>query len=734
MYPQTRFFLRPELAIGVLGLALAACGDDNDSSPANPPDPEPNATIAEIASGDDRLQTLVTALDAAGLVGTFAAEGSYTVFAPTDDAFAALPEGTLDALLADTDALADVLRYHVAPQALDAEAVSMASSIDTLGGGSLVVEVDGDSVTVGGASIAQADILASNGIVHVIDSVLIPPVDVEPPTSNTIVDVAAEAGTFTTLLAAAEAAGLVETLSGDEPLTVFAPTDDAFAAFLQTAGMTTEELLASPDLADILLYHVVLGARDAASVTGESLIPSANGIDLKVEIDGETAMIGGAVISATDIVADNGIVHVLDGVMVPPGTVTDIVVGSDDFELLEAAVVTAGLAEALAGEGPITVFAPTDDAFTALAAELGVSAEELLALENLGDILLFHAAAGRYTAEDVVASDAVGTLLGIDAEIRVDGGAATIAGAGIVTTDIPAANGIIHIIDAVMIPPTDVEPPGPRTIADVAREAGSFTTLLAAVEAAGLTDVLSGDDALTVFAPTDAAFDALLSELELEAADLLADPALVDILLYHVVFGALDASDVTNASLIESASGICLKVEVDGESVTVGGAPISATDIEADNGIIHVLDSVILPPGTITDIVVGSDDFELLEAAVGAAGLAETLDGEGPFTVFAPTDAAVEALLEELDITAEDLLALETLPDILLFHVAGEKLTAADVLGSDAVATMLAGADASIEVDEDGARIAGATIVATDIPAANGIIHVIDAVILPPSE
>ena len=731
--PAQRFRTRVALATSALAaLSLAACGDDNDNSP--PTDsPEPTASIAEIAAGDARLQTLVAALDAAGLVGTFSAEGSYTVFAPTDDAFAALPEGALDGLLADTDALADVLRYHVAPQALDSQAVIAAGTVTTLDGGELTVEIDGDAVLVAGATVAEADILASNGVIHVIDAVLLPPVDVEPPVSNTIVDVAANAGTFTTLLAAAETAGLVETLTGDGPLTVFAPTDDAFAAFLDSAGLTAEELLARPDLADILLYHVVLGARDAASVAGSSLIASANGIDLKVEVDGDTVTVGGAPISAVDIAADNGIVHIIDAVMMPPGTITDIVVASDDFTLLEAAVVAADLADALAGEGPLTVFAPTDDAITALVSELGITPEELLAMDDLADILLFHATAGKFTAEDVLGMSSVDTLLGVPAAVEVDMGTATIAGAAIIATDIPAANGVIHVIDAVMLPPTDVEPPVSNTIVDVATNAGTFTTLLAAVEAAGLVETLTGDGPFTVFAPTDDAFAAFLDSAGLTAEELLASPDLADILLYHVVLGARDAVSVAGSSLIESANGIDLKVEVDGDDVTIGGAPISAIDIAADNGIVHIIDAVMMPPGTITDIVVASDDFTLLEAAVVAAELAETLAGEGPFTVFAPTDAAVEALIEELGITAEELLALDTLPDILLFHVASGKLAAADVLGMSSVET-LAGAEAAIGMGDDGPEIAGAAIIATDIPAANGIIHVIDAVILPPSE
>ena len=273
----------------------------------------------------------------------------------------------------------------------------------------------------------------------------------------------------------------------------------------------------------------------------------------------------------------------------------------------------------------------------------------------------------------------------------------------------------------------DPDPAGTQTldIVDTAAGAGSFTTLLAAVEAAGLTDTLRSDGPFTVFAPTDAAF-AALPEGTVDA--LLNDiPTLTDILLYHVVPAAVPASDVVNASLVETVQGSDVKVTVDGD-VFVNSATVTATDIEATNGIIHVIDQVILPPESIAAIAAGNPDFSTLVAALDAAGLVETLDGEGPFTVFAPTNAAFAALP---DGTVEDLLNdIPALTRILLFHVVGEKLAAGDVVAASSV-EMLEGSVADIVVDDAGVRIAGVNISVTDIPAANGVIHVIDAVMIP---
>jgi uncharacterized surface protein with fasciclin (FAS1) repeats len=141
----------------------------------------------------------------------------------------------------------------------------------------------------------------------------------EEAVSGTIVDVATEAGSFSTLLAAAETAGLVDTLSGDEPLTVFAPTDDAFAAALDELGLTAEELLASDDLAGILTYHVVPGsvlAADVVGLDGQS-VATVNGAEVVISVDGETVMVDDATVTTADVMASNGVIHVIDSVLLP---------------------------------------------------------------------------------------------------------------------------------------------------------------------------------------------------------------------------------------------------------------------------------------------------------------------------------------------------------------------------------------------------------------------------------
>ena len=271
-------------------------------------------------------------------------------------------------------------------------------------------------------------------------------------------------------------------------------------------------------------------------------------------------------------------------------------------------------------------------------------------------------------------------------------------------------------------------------IVDTAVAAGSFKTLVAAVKAAGLAETLKGKGPFTVFAPTDEAF----AKLPKGTVEDLLKPEnkdqLIAVLTYHVVPGRVLAADVVKLKSAKTVQGQEVAIKVADGGVSVDGAKVVKTDIACSNGVIHVIDSVIIPkaPAKAADIVdtaVGAGSFGTLVAAVKAAGLVETLKGEGPFTVFAPTDAAFAKLPKG---TVEDLLKPENkdkLVAILTYHVVPGKLKAADVVAMKEVKTVN-GKTAAITT-EGGAKIAGATISATDIETSNGVIHVIDSVILP---
>ena len=466
---------------GLLAAVVVACGDDGEPDPTPTPPPttpaaaaspeaEPS-TIVEIAVADGRFGTLVAALEAADLVEALSGDGPFTVFAPTDDAFAALPEGTVEGLLEDIPALTDILLYHVVTGDVKAADVVALESAETLQGGSLTITVEGDVVRINGAQVVIADIEASNGTIHVIDAVLLPPApedtaagdDAETQGPGTIVEIAVADGRFTTLVAAVQAAGLVDALSGEGPFTVFAPTDDAFAALPEG---TVEGLLEDiPALTDILLYHVVGGDVKAADVVTLDSAETLQGGSLTITVEGDVVRINGAQVVIADIEASNGTIHVIDAVLLPPapedaggetggpGTIVDIAVADGRFTTLVAAVQAAGLADVLSGEGPFTVFAPTDDAFAALPE--GTVEGLLEDIPALTDILLYHVVAGDVKAADVVTLDSAETLQGGLLNITVDGDVVRINGAQVVIADIQASNGTIHVIDAVLLPPAE---------------------------------------------------------------------------------------------------------------------------------------------------------------------------------------------------------------------------------------------------------------------------------------
>lgn len=286
------------------------------------------ADIVDTAINAGSFNTLVAAVEAAGLVETLKGEGPFTVFAPTDDAFAAIPKETLDALLADpTGDLTQILLYHVVPGKVMAADVTDGLEATTAQGSTVKFSVVDGMVKINDATIVTTDIETSNGVIHVIDAVIMPPSEeAAAPTEATaepaaeladIVDTAVSAGSFNTLVAAVQAAGLVETLKGEGPFTVFAPTDDAFAAIPKA---TLDALLADPsgDLTQILLYHVVPGKVMAADVTDGLEATTVQGGTVKFTVANGTVKINDATIVTTDIETSNGVIHVIDAVIMPP--------------------------------------------------------------------------------------------------------------------------------------------------------------------------------------------------------------------------------------------------------------------------------------------------------------------------------------------------------------------------------------------------------------------------------
>ena len=266
-------------------------------------------------------------------------------------------------------------------------------------------------------------------------------------------------GLHDSLVAALAHAGLVETLQGDGPFTVFAPTDAAFeAAGIDLSTFDTEA--ENETLSDILLYHVISGAVDAANVTDGLVATMVNGDNTTFTVTNETVMINDANITDRDVAASNGIIHIIDKVLLPPAEepaledISGVAAGTGVHDSLVAALTHAGLVATLQGDGPFTVFAPTDEAF----AEAGI---DLSTFDNdeanatLTDILTYHVYAGSVAAADVTDGMVATMVNGDDATFTVVNGTVMVGGATVTTADVAASNGVIHVIDKVLMPPAD---------------------------------------------------------------------------------------------------------------------------------------------------------------------------------------------------------------------------------------------------------------------------------------
>lgn len=452
----------------------AAENNNQDAGKAQSKQP---VDIVATASAAGSFKTLLAAAQAAGLAETLQADGPFTVFAPSDDAFAKLPAGTVESLLKpeNKDQLAAILTYHVVPgKVMSSQAVKL-DSAKTVNGQSLALQASEDGLSVDGAKVVTADIECSNGVIHVIDAVVLPkaPADATSETqpeaaAKSIVETAVGAGTFQTLVAAVTEAGLVETLQGDGPFTVFAPNDEAFAKLPEGTVANLLKPENRDQLVAILTYHVVPAKVMSGEAVKLSEAATVNGQMLPLASSEEGLTVGGATVIAADIDCSNGVIHVVDSVILPPADEDssaaaeasdspqkDIVataIGAGTFQTLVAAVQKAGLVETLQGDGPFTVFAPSDEAFAKLPEG---TIEKLLKPENkdmLVSVLTYHVVPAKVMSADALKLDSAATVNGQQLSLAASDAGLSVDGAKVVAADIECSNGVIHVIDSVVLP------------------------------------------------------------------------------------------------------------------------------------------------------------------------------------------------------------------------------------------------------------------------------------------
>lgn len=719
------------LGIAVISLLfLQACNDDDKKDIVVTPPTVVTNTIVDVAVANGSFTTLVAALQATGLDATLAdTTSSFTVFAPTDEAFALLGQDTINALLADTDTLSDILTYHVISGEVNATAAiaSAGTTVAMVNGDSVGLSLDGDNLLVNTATVTITDIQADNGIIHVLDAVLLPPADKGEPTMN-IVETAVAAGNFTTLVAALQAANLDSALADEtKTYTVFAPTDAAFALI---GTETIAALLADTDaLTSILLQHVI--DSEVSSVRAYSLngmtAKTLSGAEITIAINSiaDSLIFGGANITVKDIYTINGVIHVIDMVVVgdvevptPTNSIVDVAAENGSFTTLVTALQTTGLDTVLADlEGEFTVFAPTDAAFALLGEE---TINALLAdPDALANILLYHVVSGATVLQDaavtIAQSDNKMVTMANEqmSTLSLSGSALFINKSAVSAANVMADNGVIHVVDQVILPPT-VKAEPTMSIVDVAVGDENFSTLVAALTAADLVDTLADETAtFTVFAPTNAAFAKIESST---LNSLLADTsALTDVLLTHVIGGAEVnslAAFAANGAMVETASGANVAVTLVNFSQT---ANASNDEVAYDSAAEILVGGMNSAKNGYTLYVFDND--------LGTAG---STCNDGCASNWPPvlvTDNEVDNIKGLAMVMRDDGSMQATYLGRPLYFYAGD--TQANDMNGQGVN------DAWWKVSQEqvALQVQGSNVTVTDIYTTNGVIHVIDTVI-----
>ena len=563
----------------ISGTALfTACEKDEDPGMETPME---DPTIADIASENANFSILLEALVSTDLAAAFAGDGDFTVFAPDNNAFNALfaELGVSGIQDIPAETLKPILLYHVLGESVPSNMISEGyyASMSPAQGRYISMYIGtGNGVSINGAaSVSSADIMASNGVIHAIDAVLLPP---------TVVDLAVQNGGFQSLVSAVVDAGLAETLSDTEgTFTVFAPTDDAFAAL---GGDLPS------DLSPILLYHV-LGSPVFSGEISSGIISSLNPGDpeIVVEVSESGVMLNGtANVIATDIVGSNGVIHVIDQVILPINnqSLLDVAMSLEDFSSLTAALAKANLASTFMKEGDFTVFAPTNDAFAAFLSASSLSFDDLTA-ETLSPILKYHVVGSRVLSGSLETSYVNTIYTSIDDNpvslfVEVNDGVMLNGSVSVTAADVETSNGVIHVIDGVLTP---------TSVVDIALNNSNFTSLVEAVVKAGLVETLSADGPFTIFAPTDAAFEQLFSDLGVSGIADIDAQTLVSVLQYHVVPGNVRSSDLSDGDVASLNGNLTISMT---DEVTINDVSrVSAVDIQGTNGVVHVIDRVLLP-------------------------------------------------------------------------------------------------------------------------------------------
>lgn len=530
----------------------------------------------------------------------------------------------------------------------------------------------------------------------------------EDANNRTVAERVEDWGTLNDLEAALRSAGLFETLNDE---------GSSFTVFATRLNSTiNEELTANQGrLESILQYHIVPGQElTVEDLRAQETLTTATGEELTISTSDTTTYVNGARIETKDITGTNGFVHVVERTLLENQSLSSRIGLEARTSMLDIAL---GESDGLPGDGPYTVFAPVDGGFGGL--EFQTLIEEGSLLSTLID---YHIVEGRVQASDLGDGETLTTLSGDELQVSVEDETVFVNGAEIETPNLGTSNGLIHHIDNALL---DNQTITGRTILT-----SNYSNLEAGLSQVGLSGTLDGSGPFTVFAPQNGAYGPLDTDT-LNNSDALYQ----SVLEYHVVSGqALESGDLSDGQTLTTVDGGELEVSVDGGTVHVNGYPIQQADVQASNGVIHGLGSIMLENQTIADRAALTSVLASLEDFLQQTGVYGTLgDSDKTFTVFAPADGAFAALNGDAmsALGADRNQAL--LEKILTYHAVDGAAYSSTELEDGRRLQTLQGSSIQTTASSGGVQVNGIPVGTPDIQASNGVVHMIDEDVLLPA-
>lgn len=598
-----------------LTLGWMSCSNDDDNTPDGT---DNEGTIADFVSNNEDYSTLLSALDRAGLVTVLDGTAEFTVFAPNNAAFDAFLTANGFASLNDipVDVLTNVLLNHVVNGEVTSSQLntgyinSLATYSDTELNLSLFINTSSGVRVNGESNVVTPDVDVSNGVIHAVDAVINLPSITTHASANSDFSILVEA-----LVAASdETFNYVDFFSGtaSSPFTVFAPTNEAFENLFQVLNVSSVAEIDQTILKRVLNYHLIVSANVRSEDLSDGLVATTfQGEDITISLDGGPGVIDATGTSANIIVVDvqasNGVVHAIDKVLIPLNvldiidpTISRMAAMLGNLSILSDALDITGLYDVLDDRNAeFTVFAPNNNAFEAF---LNGADIEDLPVEVLTQVLLNHVLTGQFLSTELETSYTSslatfnGTETNLSMYINTDNGVRINGVANVNTPDVQAANGVIHVVGAVIDLPT---------VVTFATADPTFETLVAALtrddqpDYVGTlsTDVSTSPAPFTVFAPTNDAFTDLLAELSLTDLSEIDTATLTATLNTHVIAEAnVRSEDLTSGTY--NTLGDDIVIDASNATITDLNGRVSdilVTDVQAANGVVHVISKVLLP-------------------------------------------------------------------------------------------------------------------------------------------